>query len=170
MTFAINRLAAYTLNPGLSHYMALKRVLRYLKGTIDYGITYRKDNTILDGDNLCLGYSDAAYVNTDDLKSTSGYVFLVNKGAITWGSKKQSTIALSTTEARYVAISEASRKALWLCHLYGELGFAQKQATVLYGELGFVQKQATVLFGDNDGSIVMAKNPQFHKCTKHVEL
>ena len=58
--------------------------------------------------NLCLGYSDAAYANTDDLKSTSGYVFLVNKGAITWGSKKQSTIALLTTEAEYVAISEAS--------------------------------------------------------------
>ena len=86
----------------------------------------------------------------------SGYVFLVNKGAITWGSKKQSTITLLTTEAKYVAISEALREALWLHHLYGELGFAQKQATVI--------------FGDNDGSIVMAKNPQFHKRTKHVEL
>jgi hypothetical protein len=156
ITFAINRLAAYTSNPGLSHYTALKRVLRYLKGTMDYGITYRNDDTTLNNDNLCYGYSDAAYANTDDHKSTSGYVFLVNKGAITWGSKKQSTIALSTTEAEYVAISEASREALWLRHLYGELGFAQKQATVL--------------FGDNDGSIAMAKNPQFHKHTKHVEL
>ena len=84
------------------------------------------------------------------------YVFLVNKGAITWGSKKQSTIALSTTEAEYVTISEASREALWLQHLYGKLGF--------------VQKQATMLFGDNDGSITMAKNLQFHRLTKHVEL
>ena len=155
ITFAINWLAAYTSNLGLSYYMALKRVLRYLKGTIDYGITYQKDNTILDGNNLCLEYSDATYANTDDLKSTSGYVFLVNKGAITWGSKKQSTITLLTTEAKYVAISKASREALWLCHLYGELGFAQKQATVLFGD---------------DGSIAMAKNPQFHKHAKHVKL
>ena len=154
--FAINRLAAYTSNPGLSHYTALKRVLRYLKGTIDHGITYQNDNTLLEDNNLCHGYSDAAYVNTDDYKSTLGYVFLVNKGAITWGSKKQSTIALSTTEANYVAISEASREALWLQHLYGELGFAQKQATML--------------FGDNDGSIAMAKNLQFHRHTKHVKL
>ena len=71
-------------------------------------------------------------------------------------SKKQSTIALLTTEAEYIATSKASREALWLQHLYGKLGF--------------VQKQATILFGDNDGSITMAKNPQFHRHTKHIEL
>ena len=136
--------------------MALKRVLRYLRKTIDHGIMYQNDNTLLENNNLCHRYSDAAYANTDDHKSTSGYVFLVNKGAITWGSKKQSNIALSTTEAEYVAISKASREALWLRHLYGELGF--------------VQKQVTILFGDNDGSIAMAKNLQFHRCTKHIKL
>ena len=158
ITFVVNRLAAYTKNPSLAHYTALKRVLRYLAGTKDYGITYRRDGTPPDNENLFHGYSDAAYANTDDLKSTSGYVFLVklNSGAITWGSKKQSTITLSTTEAEYVAISEASREAIWPRHLYGELGFAQKQATLL--------------LGDNDGSIAMAKNPQFHRRTKHIEL
>ena len=73
---------------------------------------YQNDNTLLENNNLCHGYSDAAYVNTDNHKLTSGYVFLVNKGAITWELKKQSTIALPTTEAKYVA--EASREALWL--------------------------------------------------------
>jgi hypothetical protein len=86
----------------------------------------------------------------------SGYGFLVNRGVITWGLKKQSTIALSTTESKYITISKASREAIWLRHLYGELGFAQKQATLL--------------LGDNDGSIAMARNPQFYRHTKHVEL
>ena len=144
ITFAINQLAAYTSNPRLSHYMALKRVLRYLKETIDHGITYQNDNTLFENNNLCHQYSDAAYANTDNHKLTSGCVFLVNKGAITWGSKKQSTITLSTTEAEYVTISKASREALWLQHLYGKLGFARKQATIL--------------FGDNNGLIAMAKN------------
>jgi len=70
-----------------------------------------------------------------------------------WGSKKQATIALSSTEAEYVALLEAAREAMWLRHLYGELGF--------------IQKELILLLGDDDGSISMAKN---HKCTKHVEL
>ena len=71
-------------------------------------------------------------------------------------SKKQTTIALSTTEAEYVAISEAAREAIWLRHLYGELGF--------------IQKEPIILLGDNDGSIAMTKDPQFHKRTKYIDL
>ena len=75
---------------------------------------------------------------------------------ITWGSRKQTTIALSSTEAEYVALLEASREAIWLRHLYGELGF--------------VQREPILLLGDNDGSVAMAKNPEFHKRTKHVDI
>ncbi len=159
IAYAVNRLAAYTANPSFEHYGAAKRVLRYVKGTKNYGLTYHADATRHIGpsdSNLFYGFSDAAFANADDNRSVSGYVYLSNGGAITWGSKKQISIALSSTEAEYVALSEASREAMWLRHLFGELGF--------------IQKEPILLLGDNDGSIAMAKNPEFHKRTKHVDI
>ena len=106
IAYAVNRLAAYTANPSLQHISALKRVLRYLCGTKDYGITYRKPSNNKEC-ALCDGYADTAYANSDDLKSMSGCVYMAAAGAVTWRSKKQATIALSSTEAEYVALSEA---------------------------------------------------------------
>ncbi len=159
IAYAVNRLAAYTANPSFKHYGSAKRVLRYIKGTRNYGITYHASSTRHVGppdSNLFYGFSDAAFANADENRSISGYVYLSNGGAITWGSKKQTCIALSSTEAEYVALSEASREAMWLRHLFGELGF--------------IQKEPILLLGDNDGSIAMAKNPEFHKRTKHVDI
>ena len=118
-----------------------------------YGITYR--NSPIHPDAF-MGYADAAFANNEDYKSTSGYVFIAQGGAITWRSKKQKTIALSSTEAEYVAISEAAREACWLRSLYDELGYTQEDPTLIRG--------------DNDGSIAIAKNPQFHKRTKHIAI
>ena len=106
------------------------------------------------GDCACFltplhGYADAAFANADDHKSTTGCVFLGSGGAITWKSKKQTVIALSSTEAEYVALSEAGREATWLRNLYGELGFPQTNPTIIKG--------------DNDGSVVLTHNPQFHQ-------
>lgn len=156
IAYAVNRLAAYTANPSLQHVSMLKRMLRYLAGTKTHGITYSKNHPkrVLDGENLFHGYADAAYANTDDYKSTSGYVFQMGGGAITWRSKKQTTIALSSTEAEYVALSEAGREACWLRSLFEELGENQSLPTLIKG--------------DNDGSIAMARNPQFHKRSKHI--
>ena len=155
ISYAVNRLAAYTANPSLQHVGAIKRLLRYLKGTRNLGIKYsvQRDQNLQD-QNLFFGYADAAYANTDDYKSTSGYVFVVNNGAITWRSKKQTTIALSSTESEYIALSEAGREACWLRNLYEVLGYTQKLPNILKG--------------DNDGSIAMARNPQFHKRSKHI--
>jgi hypothetical protein len=83
----------------------LKRILQYLKGTKTHGITYKSSPTMHDDANLFYGYADAAYANTDDYKLTSRYVFLAGDGAITWRSKKQATIALSSIKAEYVALS-----------------------------------------------------------------
>jgi hypothetical protein len=94
------------------------------------------------------------YADTDDYKSTSGYVFLVGGGAVTWRSKKQTTIALSSMEAEYISLSEAGREACWLHSLYEELGYTQKIPNIIKG--------------DNNGSIAMAQNPQFHKRAKHI--
>jgi hypothetical protein len=154
--YAVNKLAAYTANPSLQHVGALKRLLRYLKGTKDLGIKYSAlpQDTLQENSNLFHGYADAAYANSDDYKSTSGYVFIVGGGAITWRSKKQTTISLSSTEAEYIALSEAGREACWLQNLYQEIGYPQEFPNIIKG--------------DNEGSISMARNPQFHKRSKHI--
>jgi hypothetical protein len=156
IAYAVNKLSAYTANPSLQHVGAVKRILRYLKGTKNLAIKYsaKSDEKPQENSNLFHGYADAAYANTDDYKSTSGYVFIVGGGAITWRSKKQTTIALSSTEAEYVALSEAGREACWLRSLYEELGYTQESPNLIKG--------------DNDGSIAMARNPQFHKRSKHI--
>ena len=154
--YPTNRLGAYTANPSLQHYTALKRILRYLAGTKTLGITYSASEDEDDAENLFHGYSDAAFANQEGGKSTSGYVFLASGGAITWKSKKQSIIALSTTESEYIALSEAGREASWLRNLYGELGFPQTKPTVIKG--------------DNEGSVSMTHDPQFHARSKHIEL
>jgi hypothetical protein len=156
ISYAVNRLGAYTANPSLQHYGALKRILRYLAGTKTLGITYRKPQDANDDDNLFHGFSDAAFANQDDGKSTSGYVFLASGGAITWKSKKQTVIALSSTESEYVALAESGREASWLRNLYGELGFPQIKPTIIKG--------------DNEGSVSMTHDPQFHQRSKHIAL
>ena len=153
ISYAVNRLASYMANPSLQHTTALKRVLRYLAGTRSLGIVYRSDAK---NPNFT-GYLDAAYGNTEEDKSISGYVFIASGGAITWSSKKQITQALSSTEAEYVAMSEAAQEACWLRSLHKELGLLQESIP-------------TVIHGDNEGSIAMAKNPTFHKRAKHISI
>jgi len=155
IAFAVNQLAAYTANPSLQHVTALKRILRYLAGTKNLGITYSKTANNPDN-NIFHGFADAAFANHDDHKSTSGYVFLAAGGAITWKSKKQTMIALSTTQAEYVALSEAACEACWLRNLFDELGYPQEHPMLIKG--------------DNDGLISMAKNQQFHNRSKHIAI
>src|SRR4029077_10296689 len=125
--YAVNRLASYTANPSLQHSTALKRILRYLSGTRSHGIVY----TAVPQDSDFYGYSDAAFMNAEDRKSTTGYVFLAGNGAITWCSKRQSLQAQSSTEAEYVALSEAAREASWLRNLYSELGLLNHKKPML---------------------------------------
>jgi hypothetical protein len=119
-------------------------------------ITYRKSQIATEDDNLFHGYADAAFANVDDHKSTTGYVFMAAGGAVTWKSNKQTIIALSSTEAEYVALSDAGRKACWLRNLYGELGFPQNSLTIIRG--------------DNEGSVILTHNPQFHQRSKHIAI
>ena len=151
----MNRLASYTANPSLQHIIALKQILWYLAGTKDLGITYSKASTN-PTNNSFYGFADATYANQDDHKSTSGYVFLAAGGAITWKSKKQTTIALSSTKAEYIALSKAAQEACWLRNLFEELSYPQESPTVIKG--------------DNDSSIAMAKNQQFHSQSKHIAI
>ena len=91
-----------------------------------------------------------------DRRSTSGNVFLLGGGAITWSSSKQSSVALSTVEAEYMALSVATQEAIWLRQLQEELGVTKASPKLINEE--------------NQGAISMAKNPVFHKRTKHVQI
>ena len=147
ITYAVNRLASYTGNPSLQHYTALKRILCYLSGTKSYRITYKVASQ---NDDDVMGFADTAYANADESQSTIGYVFLAGGAAITWCSKKLSLTSLSSMQAEYVVLSEAVREACWLRNLYTELGLLD-------------QEQLTAIVSNNDGSITLAQNPQFHK-------
>jgi hypothetical protein len=116
IAFAVGKLSRYTSNPSAVHWMALKRILKYLNKTINYGLKYSKDISILEG------YSDASWIsNQEDYSSTSGWVFLLGGGAISWASKKQSCISDSTMASEFIALAAACKEADWLRNLILEI-------------------------------------------------
>ena len=122
--------------------MAVKRIFRHLNGTIRLGVLYSKDK-----EKQCTGYRDADWEgDVNDRKSTSGYVFKHSGAAISWRSKKQSCVALSTAEAEYIAFASATQESVWLQELLSSM----KETIV---------KPATI-FEDNKSAICLAKNPQ----------
>ncbi|KAJ9557953.1 hypothetical protein OSB04_012567 [Centaurea solstitialis] len=122
IAFAVGKLSRYTHNPGLVHWQAINRVFKYLKGTMDYGLTYSGFPSVLEG------YSDASWItNKEDHSSTSGWVFLLGGGAICWASKKQTCITASTMESEFVALAAAGKEAEWLRNLIYEIPLWHKQ-------------------------------------------
>ncbi|XP_042033570.1 secreted RxLR effector protein 161-like [Salvia splendens] len=120
--YATGLVRRYIENPTTTHFKVAKRILRYLKGTIDYGLLYSATN-----DYMLVGYSDSDWAgDTDDRKSTSGYVFYMGDTAFTWMSKKQPIVTLSTREAVYVAATFNFCHAIWLRSLLSELEWPQR--------------------------------------------
>ena len=153
IAYSVDSLARFTSKPTKEHWTALKRLLRYLKGTLQHGILYTKD-----GSSSCVGYTDADWAgDVDDRKSTSGYVFLLSGGAISWKSQKQRCVALSTAEAEYVAMASAAQESVWLRQLIAELTNTSTDSP-------------TLIFEDNQSAIAMTKNPQFHGRAKHIDI
>nr|GFA04920.1 zinc finger, CCHC-type [Tanacetum cinerariifolium] len=114
IAFAVGQLSKYTSNPSALHWQA--QVFQYLKGTMDYGLTYSGYPSVIEG------YSDASWINnTEDHSSTSGWVFLLGGGAISWASKKQTYITGSTMESEFVALAAAGKEAEWLRNLVYEI-------------------------------------------------
>ena len=110
-------MAKFCFNPTKEHWTAVKRIIRYLKGTQNYGLLYKKADS-----STCIGFSDSHWAgDADDRKSTSGYIFQVGGTAISWKSRKQSCVALSTAEAEYIALSLAALEAIWLRQLNTDL-------------------------------------------------
>ena len=112
ITYAVSNVANFCANPSKQHWTAVKRILRYLKGTTGLGLLslYSKD-----GSKDCVGYSDADWAgDIDDQKLTSGYLFQICVAAVSWRSKKQKCVALSTAEAEYMALASAAQEAVWI--------------------------------------------------------
>jgi transposase InsO family protein len=152
IAFAVQHLSQFSSNPDNSHLTAAKRVLRYLNGTRNLGITYSDT-----GDIKLTGYSDADWAaDLTDRRSTSGFVFMLAGGPITWSSKKQPTVALSTMEAEYMALSHATREVIWLRNVLNGLGFTQEHPNQLYT--------------DNQGAIDFANGHSIHARSKHIDI
>ena len=138
--------------PTEMHLFAIKRILRYLKGTANYGILYKKEKEV-----KLTGWSDSDYAgDVDDRKSTSGYVFMIGESAIAWSSKKQPIVTLSTTEAEYVAAASCLCQGIWLRRILHHLNEEQKKATIIQY--------------DNNSSIKLTKNSVMHGRCKHIDV
>jgi len=146
--------------PSLQDWNAAKRVLRYLKGTRDLGIVYHRESSSSSRGHehaTPWGYCDANYAEDPrDRKSTSGYSFMLAGGPIAWKSKKQASVALSTTEAEYYALGVACQEAIWLRQLCKELHMDLNQPTPIYS--------------DNTGAVALSDNPVFHNRSKHIDI
>ena len=151
LAFAISTVSQHMARPGWSHWMAVKRIMRYLKGTSHMRLQ-------LGGGHIRLmGYCDADWAgDANDRKSTTGYAFSLGEGMVSWSSKKQPTVALSTTEAEYMAASHCTREAIWLRQLLEDVGCKDVEGTLIWC--------------DNQGAIALAKNPVHHARTKHIEV
>jgi hypothetical protein len=163
ISYAVGVLARFNSNPGEAHYSALKHLFRYIKGTLDYRITYSKSpslykfTTYIDPDEFFFTYTDADHGGKKDtMKSTSGFVVMMAGGPVSWRSKLQTTVSLSTTEAEYVAGVDAGKEIACMRHLLQELE---------YGLTG-----ASSLLMDNQSAIVVARNPEHHGRMRHLDL
>ncbi|XP_036347223.1 secreted RxLR effector protein 161-like [Rhagoletis pomonella] len=151
ISYAVGEVSRFMDNPKPSHVSAVKRILRYLNGTAERGIQYSGPSTTLKG------YSDSDFArDVDTRKSTTGYVFLVGGGVITWKSHRQKTVALSTTEAEFMAACEGAKEAVWLHQLLRDVGYAQESPPSLYI--------------DNQSAIRLIKNSELHQRTKHIDV
>eukprot|EP00268_Persea_americana_P008044 TRINITY_DN13089_c0_g1_i1.p1 TRINITY_DN13089_c0_g1~~TRINITY_DN13089_c0_g1_i1.p1 ORF type:complete len:530 (+),score=94.20 TRINITY_DN13089_c0_g1_i1:90-1592(+) len=152
---AVSLISRYTESPTEFHLLAAKRILRYLKGTIDFGIWYKKGGK--SAPPSLIGFTDSDYAgDLDDRKSTSGYVFMIGAGAVSWSSKKQQIVTLSTTEAEFVAAISCACQAIWLKRMLEELHCCQEGSIPV--------------FCDNSSAIKLSKNPVFHGRSKHIDV
>ena len=152
LSFAVSLLARFQANPGFEHWVALLHVIGYIRNTLDFGLTYSRDF-----DLSPIAYADADYGGCRDTRrSTSGYVFIMSGGAVAWSSKRQATVALSTVEAEYVALSRCAQQFIWIQSWLDEVDIKHSPPGVIKG--------------DNRGAIALTKNTKDHGKVKHIDI
>ena len=153
ISYSVGVLSRYCSNPGPTHIQLVKQIFRYLAGTLTIGLTFSAASL----DEL-IGYTDSDWAGTvDGRKSTGGYVWMLSGCPISHQSKQQPTVALSSCEAEYMAITEAGKEALWCSRFLEALGHRRPD-------------QLADLRADNKVAIDLTANPEFHKRTKHIDV
>jgi hypothetical protein len=152
LNYAVGVVSRFMQTPQKPHLDAVRRILRYIKHTLQCGIFYEAKSQL-----QVHGYTDVDWAdNVSDKRSTSGFMFSFGSGAISWSSKKQPTIALSSTEAEYRGVAIAACEVVWLQKLLSDLGHSMDVLVVIYC--------------DNISSILLANNSVYHARTKHIEV
>ena len=149
IVYAVNEVSRFLENHNNAHWQAVTRIIRYLINTVDFGITYRSGGS----NSELVGFADADFArDIENRKSTTGYAFMLSNGIVTWKSRRQKHVALSTTEAEYVAASTAAREGIWLRKLLMD-----------YGQSG---EKPTVIHMDNQSAICLTKKPNIAQTYK----
>jgi hypothetical protein len=152
MAFAVGYLSRFMEDPRQEHMAAMKHLLRYVAGTIDYGLTYSRSN----GELQLVGYSDSDMAgDIDDRKSTSGILYFLGDSPVAWQSQKQRVVALSSCEAEYIAGAAAACQGVWLRRLLEDM-------------VG-TDVSPPQLKMDNQSAIALSKNPVLHDRSKHID-
>jgi Reverse transcriptase (RNA-dependent DNA polymerase) len=152
ITFSVNKVSQFMQSSSTSHWTAVKRILRYLKGTLSHGIVLKPASSF-----TLHAYSDADWAGSvDDRKSTTDFCVYLGPNLISWGSKKQPTVARSSTEAEYKPLAVTSSEVMWLQYLLAEL-----QVSI---------SSPPLLWCDNIGAFFLASNPMINARTKHIEV
>lgn len=150
ISYAVSSLSQFNSDFDSSHINAGKRVLRYLQGSKDIGLKFSKSHDKL------VGYVDADWAgDVNDRHSHTGYFFKLSGAAVCWEARKQKSVALSSTEAEYMALSDSSREAIYLRNFLNELGF--------------IGKDPIIINNDNQSAAKLVRNPTFHSRTKHID-
>jgi transposase InsO family protein len=150
ITFAVSTLSQFLENPGEAHWEAVKRVFRYLSGTRDVALTYGGERHDL------LGFTDADGASQEHRRAISGHAFIIDGGAVSWSSRKQELVTLSTAEAEYVAATHAAKEGIWLRRVAGEILLSEPEPMMLYC--------------DNQAALKLAQDDNYHARTKHIDI
>ncbi|KAK9214347.1 hypothetical protein WN944_006336 [Citrus x changshan-huyou] len=159
ISFAVNRMAQFMHQPTTEHWVLVKRILRYLSGTLDKGLLLYRDSplTLHGFSNSLHAFSDADWAgNKDDYSSTSAYLVYLGRNLVSWSLKKQQTVARSSTESEYRSIAATAAELRWVCSLLSKLGIGLTNSLVVYC--------------DNVGATQLSSNPIFHSRMKHVAV
>jgi len=152
VSFALSVTSRYQSDFGEPHWTIVKSILKYLRRTKDMFLIFGGEDEL-----LVKGYTDASFqTDKDNSKSQSGFVFCLNGGAVSWKSSKQDTVADSTTEAEYIAASEAAKEAVWIRKFVSDLGVVPSASSPVD------------LYCDNSGAVALAKEPRTTKKSRHI--
>lgn len=152
IAYTVSITSQYLANPGPQHLKLAHRILRYLKGTKTLQLTYKGHLQMLNS------FTDANWAGCHKTRqSTARYFFNIKSRAISWQSKHQNVVALSTCKAEFIRQTQATKEAIWLRRLLNELNVSQGKA-------------ATIIYSNNQGAIALSLNPQYHSHTKHMKI